>query len=44
LKRRWLQQATLGLTMIAHASMRGVVEFMHDVMGMWLCHVGEEVA
>jgi len=32
--RRWLQQATLGLTMIAHASMRGVVEFMHDVLGV----------
>jgi hypothetical protein len=31
--RRWLAQATLGLTMIAHASMRGVVEFMHDVVG-----------
>ncbi|NMM03395.1 hypothetical protein HHL24_36635 [Paraburkholderia sp. RP-4-7] len=32
--RRWLEQATLGLTMIAHASMRGVVEFMHDVLGV----------
>src|SRR5229473_6777646 len=31
--KRWLEQATLGLTMIAHASMRGVVEFMHDVLG-----------
>src|SRR5260370_33887562 len=34
LTRRWLEQATLGLTMIAHASMRGVVEFMHDVLGV----------
>src|SRR5258705_2496634 len=32
--KRWLEQATLGLTMIAHASMRGVVEFMHDVLGV----------
>ena len=32
--RRWLEQATLRLTMIAHASMRGVVEFMHDVLGV----------
>jgi hypothetical protein len=32
--RRWLEQATLGLAMIAHASMRGVVEFMHDVLGV----------
>jgi hypothetical protein len=32
--KRWLEQATLGLTMIAHASMRGVVEFMRDVLGV----------
>ncbi|MFM0514986.1 COG3415 family protein [Paraburkholderia sp. RL17-373-BIF-A] len=32
--RRWLEQATLGLTMIAHGSMRGVVKFMHDVLGV----------
>ena len=32
--RRWLKQATLGLTMIGHASMRGVVEFMHDLLGV----------
>ena len=32
--KRWLEQATLALTMIAHASMRGVVEFMHDVLGV----------
>ena len=32
--RRWLEQATLGLTMIARASMRGVVEFMRDVLGV----------
>src|ERR1700694_688342 len=32
--KRWLELATLGLTMIAHASMRGVVEFMHDVLGV----------
>jgi hypothetical protein len=32
--KRWLEQATLGLTMIAHAPMRGVVEFMHDLLGV----------
>jgi hypothetical protein len=32
--KRWLEQTTLGLTMIAHASMRGVVEFMHDMLGV----------
>ena len=32
--KRWLKRATVGLTMIAHASMRGVVEFMHDVLGV----------
>src|ERR1700692_2013928 len=32
--KRWLEQCPLGLTMIAHASMRGVVEFMHDVLGV----------
>ena len=34
--RRWLEQATLGLTMIAHAPMHGVVEFMHDVLGVFI--------
>jgi len=34
--RRWLKQATLGLTMIAHASMRGVTEFMRDLVGVSL--------
>jgi hypothetical protein len=32
--KRWLEQATTELTMIAYASMRGVVEFMHDVLGV----------
>lgn len=32
--RRWLKQATLGLTMIGHASMRGVMEFMRDLVGV----------
>src|ERR1700759_1807286 len=32
--RRWLRQATLGLTLIASASRRGVVEFMRDLLGV----------
>lgn len=32
--RRWIKQATLGLTMICHASMRGVMEFMRDLVGV----------
>ena len=32
--KRWLEQVTLALTMVAHASMRGVMEFMHDVLGV----------
>jgi hypothetical protein len=32
--KRWLEQVTLALTMIAHASMRGVTEFMSDLLGV----------
>jgi hypothetical protein len=32
--KRWLEQVTLALPMVAHASMRGVVEFMHDLLGV----------
>ena len=32
--KRWLEQVTLALTMVAHASMRGVIEFMNDVLGV----------
>ena len=32
--RRWIKQATLGLTLIGHASMRGVMEFMRDLVGV----------
>jgi hypothetical protein len=32
--KRWLEQVTLALTMIAHASMRGVMEFMNDLLGV----------
>jgi hypothetical protein len=32
--RRWLRQVTLGLTLIAGASRRGVVEFMRDLLGV----------
>jgi hypothetical protein len=32
--KRWLEQVTLALTMIAHASMRGVMEFMNDYMNV----------
>jgi len=32
--RRWLEQVALGLTLIGHASFRGVIEFMHDLLGM----------
>ena len=32
--RRWLRQATLGLTLIASASRRGVVEFMRELLGV----------
>lgn len=32
--RRWLRQVTLGLTLIASASRRGVVEFMRDLLGV----------
>jgi hypothetical protein len=32
--RRWLEQVTLALTMVAHASMRGVMEFMSDLLGV----------
>lgn len=34
--KRWIRQATLGLTMIGHASMRGVKEFMRDLVGVSL--------
>ena len=32
--KRWLEQVTLALTMIAHASMRGATEFMNDLLGV----------
>ena len=32
--KRWLEQVTLTLTMVAHASMRGVMEFMNDLLGV----------
>ena len=32
--KRWLEQVTLALTMIGHASMRGVMEFMNDYMNV----------
>lgn len=32
--KRWLEQVTLALTMVAHASMRGVMEFMNDLLGV----------
>ena len=32
--RQWIKQATLGLTLIGHASMRGVMEFMRDLVGL----------
>ena len=32
--RRWLDQTMLGLTQIARASFRGVIEFMHDILGI----------
>src|ERR1700680_2766494 len=32
--KRWLEQVTLALTMIGHASMRGVMEFMNDLLGV----------
>jgi len=32
--KRRLEQVTLALQMVAHASMRGVEEFMHDVLGV----------
>ncbi len=32
--KRWLEQVTLALTMIAHASMRRVMEFMNDLLGV----------
>ncbi|MCX5545712.1 hypothetical protein M3A49_40965 [Paraburkholderia sp. CNPSo 3076] len=32
--RRWLEQVILALTMIGHASMRGVIEFMSDLLGV----------
>jgi hypothetical protein len=34
LTKRWLGQVTLALTMVAHASMRGVIEFMSDLRGV----------
>ena len=30
----WLRQAIVGLTLICHSSYRGVVEFMHDLLGL----------
>jgi len=32
--KQWLEQVTLALTMIGHASMRGVMEFMNDYMNV----------
>src|SRR6202008_2807462 len=32
----WLEQATLGLTLICHSSYRGVVEFCRDLLGVKL--------
>jgi hypothetical protein len=32
--RRGLEQVALGLTLIGHASFRGVIEFMHDLLGV----------
>src|ERR1700676_4872317 len=32
--KRWLEQVTMALTMVAHASMRGVMEFMTDLLGV----------
>ncbi len=30
----WLRQLTLSLTLICHSSYRGVVELMHDLLGV----------
>ncbi|WP_455289932.1 hypothetical protein [Cupriavidus necator] len=32
--RQWIQRATIGLSLIGHASQRGVVEFMRDIIGV----------
>ena len=32
--RRWIKKASLGLTLIGHASKRGVMEFMRDLVGV----------
>ena len=32
--RQWLEQVILALTHIGHASFRGVIEFMHDLLGV----------
>jgi transposase-like protein len=32
--RQWLEQVTLALTFVGHASFRGAIEFMRDLLGV----------